>query len=192
MKTNYYRRSRARLRRYLILLVLVPWALWALHPLTIDAQTDPGTLRSRADYLGHAAERCQGRIDSGELDECTVLVTWERNREISIQEARAYAARLTKSACILDSGISLNDDLKSCKNDNSSCFEHSGIAEGPAYCSAACLAGLLTDRTWAACLTGCGIPASRFPTLAEHCISPETNCKEKALRDDKRRRRNCP
>ncbi len=192
-ETHHFRGNQARLWRSLITLTLIAWPLTPLvfYAQTAEAETTPSTLRSRADYLRHAAERCQQRIDSGELDECTVIVTWDNNREISIEEAETYAARLTKSACITDAGMVLNNDLQSCAGGSQSCLENSGLGTGPAYCAATCLAAIVTDTTWAGCLLGCGIPASQLSNIPLQCESNATNCKEKALRDDKHRRFNC-
>jgi hypothetical protein len=176
-QTNNCRGSYARLFRYLALFRVIAGTLaaLALFTQTLGAQATPGELRSRADYLANAAERCQQRVNSGELDECSVIVTWENNREISIQEA---------------AGVVLRDDRRSCANKVQYVFRSagSGLRSSALSCVAGCLGNGLTVR---GCLSSCGIAAAYPTQVLEKAVQETNSCLEQALFADKRRRENC-
>jgi hypothetical protein len=192
LETNHCRGGRAGRWRYMAVFRAMGWALtaFALCTQNPEAQIAPGELRSRADYLANAAERCQRRIDSGELDECTVIVKWENNREISIQEAQAYAARLRKSACIFDAGVALKDDRRSCAGRVQHIFARagSGLSSAALSCVAGCLGNGLTVR---GCLSSCGVGAVYPTQVLEEAVQETNSCLEQSLSADKRRRQEC-
>jgi hypothetical protein len=192
LEANNCRGHHAKPFRYFAVFrgIAVTLAALALFTQTLQAQVTPKELRSRADYLANAAERCQRRVNSGELDECSIIVTWESNREISIQEAQAYAARLRKSACILDAGFALRDDRRSCANKVQDVFRGagSGLRSSALSCVAGCLGNGLTAR---GCLSSCGVAAAYPTQVLEKAVEETNSCLEQSLFEDKRRRENC-
>ena len=191
LETNYCRTG-ASMGRHLTILRVIAGTLIALvlGIQTLGAETSSGELHSRADYLANAAARCQRRINSGELDECTVIVAWENNREISIQEAEQYAARLRKSACVLDAGIALGNDRRSCASRVQHVFTSagSGLHSSALSCVAGCLGNGLTAR---GCLSSCGVAAIYPVQVLDEAVQETNSCLEESLSADRRRQQEC-
>jgi hypothetical protein len=61
-----------------------------------------GELRARAGRLRTAVDRCESRIASGEIGNCTVNLSWEGGRAVTMFEAASLAAEFEVEAARLD------------------------------------------------------------------------------------------
>lgn len=93
-------RSLTRIHFFSIALIL--YSLTVVSPAFAGTPgEDAAQASERAAKLRKAADRCTARLASGELNECTVRVSFEGDRRISVSEAEALASQLESEAADL-------------------------------------------------------------------------------------------
>jgi hypothetical protein len=135
------------------------------------AETDDRVLRGRVLDLRNAVERCEQRIASGKIDECTVTLKWS-NREVSMSDALDIADELEPVPGVWSEWgeFSQITSLAAACRQTYHCHPSGSVLRGPNTS----LVVTPAVSVWGACSAAGG----NDPGECNSCISspPETSC----------------